>query len=145
MSEANETPRGRSPRLFSEQIETLGQEPEAELSAGSEGAITADPGEGVPRLSARPKGGKLRRLRGFEIELGPTPSALTGEQRFLILDTWLRSKLPASDFSELMGLSAHTLYAWKRRFEELGPAGRGGEGGRGAEGGGGGAATERAA
>src|SRR5262245_30724359 len=125
MSESNERMRGPSPQLFSERVERPGEEPppEALASGSSEGSIAADPGEGAPRLSARPPGGKFRRLRGFEIALGPTPSALTGEQRFLILDTWLRSKLPASDFSELMGLSAHTLYAWKRRFEELGPAG----------------------
>ena len=45
------------------------------------------------------------------------------EQRLLILDTWVRSKLPAREFSDLFGLSPHTLYAWKKRFDELGPAG----------------------
>jgi transposase InsO family protein len=48
---------------------------------------------------------------------------LTGEQRLLILDTWRRSGLPAGDFAELLGMSKHTLYAWKKRFEEQGPAG----------------------
>ena len=47
----------------------------------------------------------------------------TAEQRLLILDSWLRSKLPAGDFAPLVGLSLHTLRAWKQRFEELGPAG----------------------
>ncbi|MFO1052249.1 MAG: helix-turn-helix domain-containing protein [Planctomycetota bacterium] len=32
-------------------------------------------------------------------------------------------QLPAQDFGALVGLSIHTLYLWKRRFEELGPAG----------------------
>ncbi len=45
------------------------------------------------------------------------------EQRLLILDSWLRSKLPAGDFAPLVGLSMHTLRAWKARFAELGPAG----------------------
>jgi transposase InsO family protein len=47
----------------------------------------------------------------------------TAEQRLLILDSWLRSKLPASDFAPLVGLSMHTLRAWKARFAEHGPAG----------------------
>ncbi len=45
------------------------------------------------------------------------------QQRLLLLDTWQRSGLPARDFGELVNVSRHTLYAWKRRFEELGPAG----------------------
>ncbi len=47
----------------------------------------------------------------------------TSEQRLLILDSWLRSKLPAGDFAPLVGLSLHTLRAWKARFTEHGPAG----------------------
>jgi len=47
----------------------------------------------------------------------------TPEQRLLILDSWLRSKLPAGDFAPLVGLSQHTLRAWKARFLEHGPAG----------------------
>jgi transposase InsO family protein len=47
----------------------------------------------------------------------------TAEQRLLILDSWLRSKLPAGDFAPLVGISLHTLRAWKARFAELGPAG----------------------
>jgi transposase InsO family protein len=47
----------------------------------------------------------------------------TAEQRLLILDSWLRSKLPAGDFAPLVGLSLHTLRAWKARFSEFGPAG----------------------
>ena len=48
--------------------------------------------------------------------------ALTGAQRFLLLDTWRRSQLPATDFAPLVGLTKHSLYAWKRRFEDEGPA-----------------------
>ena len=47
----------------------------------------------------------------------------TAEQRLLILDTWLRSKLPAGDFAPLVGMSKHTLYSWKLRFSQHGPAG----------------------
>jgi transposase InsO family protein len=46
----------------------------------------------------------------------------TGEQRLLLLDAWMRSKLPASEFAPLVGVTATTLYGWRKRFEELGPA-----------------------
>jgi putative transposase len=48
---------------------------------------------------------------------------LSPQQRLLLLDTWQRSGLPARDFGALVNISRHTLYAWKRRFEQLGPAG----------------------
>ncbi|MBK8172710.1 MAG: DDE-type integrase/transposase/recombinase [Sandaracinaceae bacterium] len=35
----------------------------------------------------------------------------------------MRSKLSARDFASLIGMSEHTLYAWKKRFDESGPAG----------------------
>jgi transposase InsO family protein len=44
-------------------------------------------------------------------------------ERLLILDTWQRSGLPAGDFGPLVGVSKHTLYMWKKRFAEHGPAG----------------------
>jgi transposase InsO family protein len=48
---------------------------------------------------------------------------LTPEQRLLVLDAWRRSGLPAGDFAPLVGVSKHTLYAWKQRFDSEGPAG----------------------
>jgi transposase InsO family protein len=48
---------------------------------------------------------------------------LTPQQRLLVLDSWTRSGLPAGDFAPLVGISKHTLYAWKKRFQEQGPAG----------------------
>src|SRR5262249_24293755 len=48
---------------------------------------------------------------------------LNGEQRVLILDTWMRSKLPATDFAPMVGISPHTLYQWRKLFSEQGPAG----------------------
>jgi transposase InsO family protein len=47
----------------------------------------------------------------------------TPQERLLLLDTWRRSGLPAGDFSSLVGVSKHTLYAWKKRFDTHGPAG----------------------
>jgi transposase InsO family protein len=52
-----------------------------------------------------------------------SPTTMTPEQRLLILDTWRRSGLPAGDFAEMVGMSKHTLYSWKSRFEKDGPAG----------------------
>lgn len=53
----------------------------------------------------------------------PGKPRFSAEQRLLILDSWLRSKLPAGDFAPLVGMSKHSLYAWKMRFEREGPAG----------------------
>jgi len=53
----------------------------------------------------------------------PAPDRQSGEVRLKILDTWMRSGLPAGDFAPLVNVSKHTLYAWKQRFEEEGPAG----------------------
>ena len=55
-------------------------------------------------------------------EQAKTPSH-TPEQRLLILDCWQRSGLPAGDFADLVGVSKHTLYAWKKTFTVHGPAG----------------------
>jgi transposase InsO family protein len=48
---------------------------------------------------------------------------LSAQQRLLLLDSWRRSGLPARDFATLVGISKHTLYGWKKRFDESGPAG----------------------
>jgi len=77
----------------------------------------------APVLTGRRKGGPYRR----RLEMEPQPQveggALSGEQRLLILDAWTRSGLTAGDFGRIAGVSAHTLYMWRRRFEEFGPAG----------------------
>lgn len=72
---------------------------------------------GVPARRGRRRG---RRLAKPEAE---PRVPLTAQQRLLILDTWHRSGLPAGDFAALVGLSKHTLYGWKRRFQEHGPEG----------------------
>jgi transposase InsO family protein len=53
----------------------------------------------------------------------PPAPAVSAEQRLLLLDTWQRSGLPAAEFAGLIGISKHTLYAWKKRFDREGPAG----------------------
>jgi transposase-like protein len=73
-------------------------------------ARRADDAVGIPPLAARRKGRALSRPE-------PERPSLTAEQRLLILDSWMRSKLSAPDFAPLVGVSPHTLYAWKRRTQ----------------------------
>jgi transposase InsO family protein len=91
-------------RVQSESDEVSGAEPFAEVVS-------------LPRLRPMRKGQRLvRKPTGPKAQISP-------EQRLLILDTWRRSGLPAGDFATLVGVSTHTLYSWKKRFEEEGPAG----------------------
>src|SRR5947209_524718 len=71
----------------------------------------------LPRLQHPARGRRLAPKADFPA------SPLTPEQRLLVLDAWRRSGLPAGDFAPLVGVSKHTLYAWKRKFETDGPAG----------------------
>src|SRR5690242_1940342 len=74
---------------------------------------------GLPR---RPMAGPRKGRRLVRREDSPrTP--FNPEQRLLILDSWQRSGLPAGDFAPLVGVSKHTLYAWKKQFDLHGPAG----------------------
>src|SRR5437773_10346002 len=69
-----------------------------------------------PNLKARRRGTLASPVERPRMPLSP-------QQRLLLLDTWQRSGLPARDFGALVNISRHTLYAWKRRFEQFGPAG----------------------
>jgi len=73
----------------------------------------------LPLLGRR----RQQRKKSLSKPVDPAAEALTPEQRLLILDTWLRSGLPAGDFGAMVGVSKHTLYAWKKRFETEGPGG----------------------
>ena len=102
------------------------QETEQERFLDEENVIP-DPGypaeenrDPEPRIQLRacpPKGRRLVRKEDHP------RIVLTGAQRLLLLDTWRRSQLPAGDFAPLVGLTKHSLYAWKKRFLEDGPAG----------------------
>lgn len=46
----------------------------------------------------------------------------TPQQRLLLLDTWTRSGLSATDFASVCGVPATTLYGWRRRFLQEGPS-----------------------
>jgi hypothetical protein len=69
----------------------------------------------LPNLTARRRG-RLSKPKRPQMPF-------SAPQKLLLLDTWQRSGLPARDFAALVNVSHHTLYAWKRRFEQLGPAG----------------------
>lgn len=73
-------------------------------------------GVGLPTVRKRRRGKRL-------VKPSSERTTFTPEQRLLILDTWQRSGLPAGDFSSIVGVSMHSLYLWKRRFEADGPAG----------------------
>jgi transposase InsO family protein len=99
------------------------RQPHEELATGS--APASDPASNRavdaavgrrPLLAGRRPGRRL-------VKPQTKAPALTAPQRLLLLDTWRRSQLPAGDFAALVGLSRHTLYAWKKKFDEQGPAG----------------------
>src|SRR5262245_24828681 len=95
--------------------------------------LPGDADAGFPAGTAGPPRGAATPGRPPLCGRGPRPGpalrkpqpepAFTPEQRLLILDAWRRSGLPAGDFAPLVGLSRHTLYAWKKKFDEHGPAG----------------------
>jgi transposase InsO family protein len=95
-----------------------GQQPayQADVEEGASGEPFAG-AVGPPRLRPMRKGQRLvKKPAGPKLQISP-------EQRLLILDTWRRSGLPAADFSTIVGIPKHTLYTWKKRFEQEGPAG----------------------
>jgi transposase InsO family protein len=119
--------RGRSPSAA---------EPAAPADARPHGAIPGLAGRRVlakdeleedktllrdPLLPPLARGGQ-RRKKSLSKPAEPA-EPLTPAQRLLVLDTWLRSGLPAGDFAAMVGVSKHTLYAWKKRFEKEGPGG----------------------
>jgi len=69
-----------------------------------------------------PRGTPSRRARTVKPDASRS-AEFTGEQRLLALDCWFRSELPATEFAPLIGVSTASLYAWRRKFEEEGPAG----------------------
>jgi transposase InsO family protein len=77
----------------------------------------------TPALSARRPGSPQKGKSLTKPEDHPRLQQFSPAQRLLILDSWKRSGLPAGDFAPLVGVSKHTLYGWKNRFEADGPAG----------------------
>ncbi len=97
------------------------------LLAGGEGEArgdveSSDPDvDGAPRRSRRPA--RRRGQRTVPADAASTRAQFTAEQRLLALDTWQLSGLDATEFAPLIGASPSTLYDWKRKFADEGPAG----------------------
>src|SRR5262249_49345440 len=93
--------------------------PESSTTVDSSTSITP---VGHDVASLPPLARSRQRQRSLSV---PTPkvASLQPEQRLLLLDTWQRSGLPAADFAALVGVSKFTLFAWKKKFEQEGPAG----------------------
>lgn len=99
--------------------------PASALSSSSElaeEAVEEDAAEKIDEGSAALRPRKPASGRRLARTADPPPP-MTAEQRLLLLDTWRRSGLPAGDFGSLVGISKHTLYSWKRKFDTEGPAG----------------------
>lgn len=84
----------------------------------NETAPIDEPLASPPKLTGRTKGRALKK----KSEEAPQ-RLLTPTERLQVLDMWEKSNLPACDFASLVGVAKHTLYTWRRRFEEHGPAG----------------------
>jgi transposase InsO family protein len=77
---------------------------------------------GLPRLGGGPRG-PVRVRRTVRLEDLEERRHFTPQQRLLLLDAWMRSKLPATEFGSLVDVTPTTLYQWRKRFETHGPAG----------------------
>jgi transposase InsO family protein len=93
---------------------------DADRNAGPQAPPTQLPGLA---LGQPPRPRQPRRGRRLVHKDAVKPTPLTPQQRILLLDAWERSKLPAADFADLVGISKYTLYTWKKKFKAQGPAG----------------------
>ena len=121
-----------APPAPADALDPAGGDPEPQaIDTAPPGDATgvSSPGEALSStddaLSGWARGGRARGRRPGKRLVLPQdkPAALTPPQRLLLLDTRQRSQLPAGDFAALVGISKHTLYAWKKRFDQQGPAG----------------------
>lgn len=91
---------------------------EGSSSAAAHAVDNAAGAVGSARLTGRRRGGPARRT-----PLDPEALRISPAQRVTLLDVWSRSGLGAPEFATMVGVTAHTLYEWKRRFQKYGPAG----------------------
>lgn len=93
-----------------------GCEAPAPADSSQEATVPERPARPLPRNPIR-KGKRLVKKPDQRTE------PLTPEQRLLVLDVWNRSGLSAKDMAPLVGVSHHSLYNWKKLFDEHGPVG----------------------
>jgi transposase InsO family protein len=102
--------------MSTDTVLTGAEGPDDDLERKSE--IELEPVTKLPLMAPGPGHGAMCKKAARR----PRPK-ITARDRLMILDLWSRSKLPATEFCRLVGVSKHTLYTWRRRFEEYGPAG----------------------
>jgi transposase len=110
--------------------ETRGNWQQGDAASGAEGGRSpsgapeaggSGPGnipDHLPRLGGWVSGKRLKRPAGNPGKAGINPA-----QKLLILDTWKRSGLAATEFGSMVGVSKESLYGWKKRFDAYGPEG----------------------
>ena len=99
-----------------EGIESAG---ESSRAAAARSATESEPAAASPvRITGRRRGSPAVRPE-TAADNARTPSA----QRIVLLDVWARSGMKAPEFAQLVGVTPHTLYEWRRRFQAHGPAG----------------------
>ena len=91
----------------------------AEPAAADSSQEATVPGKPARPLPRNPISKGKRLVKKQEQRTQP----LTPEQRLLVLDVWNRSGLSAKDMAPLVGVSHHSLYTWKKLFDEYGPVG----------------------
>jgi transposase InsO family protein len=110
---------------WEENEEFVGEDTPEELPVFSEEKPTNPQwrGDAAVKLPRRPLGWNGKPQKRGLVKPDEVRQAFSPHERLLILDTWQRSGLPAGDFAPLVGISKHTLYLWKKRFSQHGPAG----------------------
>jgi hypothetical protein len=68
----------------------------------------------LPLRSGLTKGRRLVRKEEAALQV-----ALTEAQRLLLLDTWRRNQLPATDFANLVGISEHFLHTSQTKLTPI--------------------------
>jgi transposase InsO family protein len=104
-----------------EEIEDKGEAQSGPLASDPVGRETSN--AETPRMEERGLSDHPKRRTVHRPPVEATRSTLSAEDRFLVLDAWKRSGLGAAEFSRIVNLSSHTLSAWRRRFDEMGPEG----------------------
>jgi len=95
-------------------------------SSGGEPSAAAAARSATESVAEIPGAGLTGRRRGSPAKREDTKqdnARIAPAQRIVLLDVWERSDLTAVDFAVMVGVTPHTLYEWKRRFQKYGPAG----------------------
>jgi len=87
-------------------------------TAAARSATESDAEVSSVRLTGRHRGSPAKREDTQQDNARIAPA-----QRIVLLEVWAGSDLTAVDFAKMVGVTPHTLYEWRRRFQQHGPAG----------------------